>query len=185
MNTIQYKIVTVKDTDPSCAKCSLFFREMYDDTIVVIPTIEDEELFKRLEEYILVPTGSGYNDQSISAIEKVIENYLVEKRQQEKLRLKNIKYDVYVNVGCNECCSEDCGARRTNGIRIPKGTQQLLSNRENDIHVYVGVFPKIEDPELLNHLDIILRDIVYNIDLTTKSVITLIRKEIDYYQSRT
>ena len=139
--TIQYKITTINDSGYSCAKCSLFFREMYDDTIAVIPAIEDEELFKYLEEYILVPLSTGgYNDQSISNIQKELERYLTERNE----KLKSVKYKIYI--------TNDHGNNIDEDDYIPDDVDHLATIHNEYDDVVVLVYPSIEDPKLRSHL---------------------------------
>lgn len=83
----QYKVTNISNLGSTCASCSLFQSGNSDDILVmVIPAIEDEELFNHLEEYT-----ESTNNWSMSNLEDEIERYLTERKEQEKLRLNSIQ----------------------------------------------------------------------------------------------
>lgn len=108
-STSRYKVTSIRNLGRTCAGCSLFHSKKNDNTLVVIPAIEDEEFFKHLEEFTLlmedtiITNVEKYteliNDWLIENLEKEIEKYLTERKEQEKLRLKNTKYKYVIKNG--------------------------------------------------------------------------------------
>lgn len=182
---IPYQVTTLGDDNQTYSSCSIVYRDNeIGNSIIVIPAITDNELFTRLVEY-----GNRFQSCSPVYIEKEIRKYTIEK-------YSSITYRIYANVECYECCSdddvcnnEDCGARGTvmYGGRNPihKGTQQLLSKNGENVHVYVGVLPPIEDIQLKSYLNELLQNpnfIPDNNRLTTKGVIELVQSKVNEYQ---